>query len=79
MVDRKPVPTLVYRYRQHFISLTAVSATELADSVPGRDAVGGYNILRWADDRVAYWAISDIGVEDLNKFAQLFRSAESQQ
>ena len=79
VVDRKPVPTLVYRHRQHFISLTAVPATGLAVSAPDRHAADGYNILRWTDDQVAYWAISDIGVEDLNKFAQLFRSAEPEQ
>jgi anti-sigma factor RsiW len=33
----------------------------------------GYNILRWTDDGVTYWAISDLDAQELSTFVQLFR------
>jgi anti-sigma factor RsiW len=73
VIDRRPVPTLVYRHRQHIISLTAVpAATPLAASPVS--ATDGYNILRWTDDGVSYWAISDLGLAELTTFEKLFRS-----
>ena len=73
VIDRRPVPTLVYRHRQHIISLTAVPAPTPLPASPVR-AADGYNILRWTDDDVSYWAISDLGLPELTTFEQLFRS-----
>jgi anti-sigma factor RsiW len=73
VIDRRPVPTLVYRHRQHIISVTAVPAPTPLPALPVR-AADGYNILRWTDDGVSYWAISDLGLPELTTFEQLFRS-----
>jgi len=73
VIDRRPVPTLVYRHRQHLISLTAVPAPTPLPASPVR-AADGYNILRWTDDGVSYWAISDLSLLELTTFEQLFRS-----
>ena len=73
VIDRRPVPTLVYRHRQHIISLTAVPAPTPLPALPVRVA-DGYNVLRWTDDGVSYWAISDLSVPELTTFEQLFRS-----
>jgi anti-sigma factor RsiW len=73
VIDRRPVPTLVYRHRQHLISVTAVPASTPLPALPVR-AADGYNILRWTDDGVSYWAISDLGLPELTTFEQLFRS-----
>jgi anti-sigma factor RsiW len=75
IVDRKPVPTLVYRRHGHFISVTAVPAPGVADSAATGRTTDGYNMLRWTEDGIAYWAISDVGVEELDSFVQLFCSA----
>jgi anti-sigma factor RsiW len=73
VVDRRPVPTLVYKHRQHIISLTAVPASTALPASPVRGA-DGYNVIRWTDDGVNYWAISDLGLPELTMFEQLFRS-----
>jgi len=73
VIDRRPVPTLVYRHRQHIISLTAVPAPTPLPALPVR-AADGYNVLRWTDDGVSYWAISDLSLPELTTFEQLFRS-----
>ena len=74
VVGLTPVPTLVYSYRNHLISLTAVPAASRANSAPILRTVDGYNVLCWTDDGVAYWALSDIGPMNLENFVQLFRT-----
>ncbi|HKA70709.1 MAG TPA: anti-sigma factor [Xanthobacteraceae bacterium] len=77
VIGRTPVPTLVYRHRQHLISLVAVPAT--AEPPWQHRASDGYNLVRWRDGDVAYWAVSDLGAGDLDRFAQAFRTAPSEQ
>jgi anti-sigma factor RsiW len=73
VIDRMPVPTLVYRHRQHLISLTAIPAE--ASRVPARRTIAGYNMLDWGENGVRYWAVSDLGAGDLDSFAKAFREA----
>ena len=74
VIDRVPVPTLVYRHRQHLISLTAVPATEI--NAPARRTIAGYNVLDWSDNGVRYWVVSDLSAGDLDSFAKAFRQSE---
>jgi anti-sigma factor RsiW len=74
VVGRVPVPTLVYRHRQHLISLTAVPATGV--KAPARRTIAGFNVLDWSDNGVRYWAVSDLGATDLDGFAKAFRDAD---
>ena len=73
VVGRAPVPTLVYRHRQHLISLSAVPAGQKLATPRGQ--IAGYNILSWIDDGIAYWAVSDLAASDLDNFAKAFRAA----
>jgi len=73
VIGRVPVPTLVYRIRQHLISLTAVPASDAATLGTARRAIAGYNTLGWTDNGVAYWAVSDVAAPDLDAFAKAFR------
>jgi anti-sigma factor RsiW len=72
VIARTPVPTLVYRHRQHLISLTAISGNRAS---PSRLSVDGYNILSWSDAGVIYWAVSDLAAADLDAFAKAFQTA----
>ena len=78
-VGAAPVPTLVYGHGKHLISLTAVPAAGGANSAPALSDRGGYNIFRWTDDEVTYWAISDASALELEKFAELFRTTPPDQ
>jgi anti-sigma factor RsiW len=73
VIDRTPVPTLVYRHRQHLISLMALPAA--AANMPERQTIAGYNVIEWSDNGVRYWAVSDLGAGDLESFAKAFREA----
>ena len=72
VVGRVVVPTLVYRHRQHLISLTAVPGVMPPTE---RRTLQGYNLVGWTADGTGYWAVSDLGGGDLDKFARLFRDA----
>jgi anti-sigma factor RsiW len=79
VIDQAPAATLVYRHRQHLISLTAVPARGRPDAAPARRTSGGYNLVGWTENGVTYWAVSDIGAGDLDDFARRFRSAPAEQ
>jgi anti-sigma factor RsiW len=74
VVERVPVPSLLYQRRQHLISLTAIPKTSAA-SAPARRTIDGYNIVGWNDDDVSYWATSDLNQKELDEFAAAFRAA----
>jgi anti-sigma factor RsiW len=73
VVGRTPVPTLVYRHRQHLISLSALPLGRAAPMPP--EQIAGYNIVSWTENGLAYWAVSDLAAADLNTFAKAFRAA----
>ena len=74
VIGRVPVPTLVYRRRQHLISLSSVpsNASAILEAVP--HAIAGYNIVSWTDGGLTYWAVSDVAPADLDSFAKDFRA-----
>jgi anti-sigma factor RsiW len=73
VIGRAPVPTLVYRHRQHLISLSAVPNGQGLATPQGQ--IAGYNVLSWIDNGIAYWAVSDLAASDLDIFAKAFRAA----
>lgn len=73
IVAGKPVPTLVYRRRQHVISVTVVSKSEGVPPGPARHE--GSRIERWTAGDLDYFAASDLNAKELGEFAALFRSA----
>jgi anti-sigma factor RsiW len=64
------VPAIVYLRGKHVINVFELPAG-------GRDApvrtaeVNGYNVVHWNLAGIAYWAVSDVNVEDLRRLAAL--------
>jgi anti-sigma factor RsiW len=79
VIAENPVPSLVYAHRKHLISLTAVPDSGHANSQPVLSVVNGYNVYRWTEDEISYWAVSDVASADLDKFAELFRATPPNQ
>jgi anti-sigma factor RsiW len=79
VVGEVPVPTLVYSHGKHLISVTAVPASGQPDAAPVHSEVNGYNMDRWTDGGVAYWAVSDVAPADLDKLVTLFRTTPPDQ
>ena len=76
VIGRAPVATLVYRLRQHLISLTAVPGGRTIAATPRE--IAGYNIVSWREDGTAYSAVSDVAAPDLETFAKAFRAASAE-
>jgi anti-sigma factor RsiW len=72
VIARTPVPSLVYRYQKHLIRVTA---TQGLGAPPRERVADGYHVIGWSDGGVSYWAVSDMGLGELEKFVQLFRAA----
>jgi anti-sigma factor RsiW len=66
-----PTAALVYSRRSHIINLF-IRPTELGGTSPGHATVRrGYNIVKWADAGMQFWAVSDLNVEELREFQRL--------
>ncbi len=76
VVGATPVPTLVYRRREHQIALSETRAPggDVA-SAPRRETVDGYSLLRWIDKGRLYTAVSDLPPAELDAFVAAFRRA----
>ena len=69
------VPTLVYKRRDHLISVTELRAEGEEAAIPRHLAVEGYPVVRWSDNERAYVAVSDLSPIDLDAFVAAFRRA----
>jgi len=76
VIGLTPTPTLVYRVRQHVISLTALPASHRGDAASR--PIEGYNLVEWTDGPLMYWAVSDVAAPELEKFAKAFRAGEAE-
>ncbi len=76
VIAKTPVPSLVYRYEKHLISVTQ---TQGAGAPPAERTTDGYHVIGWTEGGVSYWAVSDVGEGELRKFVELFRAAPADQ
>ncbi len=73
VLDRDPVPTIVYRHAAHNISLMSLKP----DQKISDQAIAGYNIISWTDGNFTYVAVSDLPHEDLVTFEHAFAAASA--
>jgi anti-sigma factor RsiW len=67
----RPVAALVYRRRQHVINLfTWPSDAAGGEAEPARN---GYNVVHWSKGGMTYWAVSDLGIGELQQFENLYQ------
>jgi len=72
VIHQQAAAAIVYRRRQHVIDLY-VSPSVGADSKTELRELGGYHLLRWTQNNMSYWAVSDVDTADLRTFANLIR------
>jgi anti-sigma factor RsiW len=66
-LDGRPVAALVYKRQQHIINLFIWPSPQ-SDSGHQTSVVRGYNIVRWTQAHMEYWAISDLNTRELVDF-----------
>jgi anti-sigma factor RsiW len=70
-VGGRRVAALVYRRRLHVVNVFVWPSPDAADSPPRALTDRGYNILTWRRGGVAYWAISDLSMDELRQLQSL--------
>lgn len=75
-LNNRPVATLIYQRRLHYINLF-VWPSEPAGST-GEIAIQrqGYNLIHWTASGMNYWAISDLNGVELHEFVRLVQQAQ---
>jgi len=74
-VDARAIGAVVYRRRQHVINLFVAQTATTEHRPPRTETVQGFNIRRWEDRGLSYWAVSDIGADELAEFGEKFEAA----
>jgi anti-sigma factor RsiW len=76
IVGGNPAPTLVYKRRQHLVSVTQLGTNNAGyPATPRRKTLDGYPVVIWKDDARAYAAVSDLAPTELDAFVAAFRKA----
>lgn len=70
-IGGRAVATIVYRRRVHVINLFVTQSTGAGAKV---EKVQGFNVRRWTWSDLDFWAISDIGADELQEFDEKFQT-----
>jgi anti-sigma factor RsiW len=70
-VHGRPVAVVVYGRRQHVINVFSWPADQDGEAAPAPRARNGYNLERWRQGGVEYWAVSDLNAAELRQFVGL--------
>jgi len=72
-IDNRPVAALVYQRRQHLINVFVWPAKSSSKSTTQASVSQGYNLIRWTNSGMEWWAISDLNLAELQQFVQLLQ------
>jgi anti-sigma factor RsiW len=74
-VDARAIGAIVYKRRAHVINLF-VAQTASTERQPARmDTIQGFNIRRWSEAGLNFWAVSDLAADELAEFGDKFEAA----
>jgi anti-sigma factor RsiW len=71
--DGRAVAALVFQHRKHVINLFVWPAAGKDSSPATLAPVQGYNLIRWSEGGMIFWAVSDLNETELLEFARDFR------
>src|SRR5438105_12395825 len=64
-VDARAIGAVVYRRRQHIINLFVAQTASIEHRPPKTQTMQGFNCRRWGERGLNFWAVSDIGGDEL--------------
>lgn len=73
-LDERPVAALVYQRRKHVINLFVWPSPETTQEQALMRQ--GYNMHRWAEAGMTFWAVSDLNNSELEEFVRLVRTRQ---
>ena len=74
-LERRPIATLVYRYRQHTIDVFVRPESAQASPAALR-TVRGFNVVHASGSGMHWYAVSDVSADVLSPFVQRLARAE---
>lgn len=74
-IGTRPVGAVVYRRREHVINLFVAQASNAERRAATTMTLQGFNVRRWSDRGLNYWAVSDISADELAAFGVKFETA----
>jgi anti-sigma factor RsiW len=74
-VDARPIGAIVYRRRQHVINLFVAQTASTERKAAKIENIQGFNIRRWSEHGLNYWAVSDLAADELAEFGEKFETA----
>jgi anti-sigma factor RsiW len=74
-IDARAIGAVVYRRRQHIINLFVSQTASTEHRSPKTQTMQGFNCRRWGDRGLNFWAVSDLGADELAEFVDKFEAA----
>ena len=74
-IDARAIGAVVYRRRQHLINLFVAQTSSTEHRPPKTQTMQGFNCRRWGERGLNFWAVSDIGADELAEFVDKFEAA----
>ena len=72
----RPIAALVYRRRGHTINVFVLPERGRQRSAPHSITDQGYQVVRWDQADMRFWAVSDLSRDDMQKFASALQAAQ---
>jgi anti-sigma factor RsiW len=69
-IGGRGVAALVYQRGQHPINVFIWPEPEARGGGDGESSIRGYNVIRWRDSGMRYWAVSDLNLPELQELAR---------
>jgi anti-sigma factor RsiW len=76
-VNGEAAAAIVYRRREHLINLFITAHSGADHPAETAETRHGFNIRRWTEGGLAFWAVSDINAAELREFCEKFKAAMS--
>ena len=74
-IDARAIGAVVYKRRQHVINLFVSQTSNAEYRAPKTETMQGFNCRRWGNRGLNFWAVSDIGADELAEFVDKFEAA----
>jgi anti-sigma factor RsiW len=74
-VDARAIGAVIYRRRQHIINLFVAQTANTERRPAKMETMQGFNVRRWSEQGMNFWAVSDIGPDELAEFGDKFEAA----
>jgi mycothiol system anti-sigma-R factor len=73
-IDARAIGAVVYRRRQHIINLFVAQTANTEHRAPQTQTMQGFNCRRWSNRGLNFWAVSDLGADELAEFVDKFET-----